>query len=295
MSDENLINVEDDQPEAVAPAAPEAPVAPEPPVVAAPDAEIDINSIDIKDEGRIKGVIGELSRIRAENRTLKTQAERAGQLEQQLNEAKPYVDFLRNNQHLMQPRQPEPVAPPPEADPDLVETARTLDLYTSDGKLDLEKAGKVLAIQDRRAGRVAQTTIQPMQQQTMQSQAHANYQMLRSFKMADGQVLRQEIVDGIWQATAREPNGLQTLSNPDSVRALALLAIGAQAMTTRSQPAPPVAPPVVTEASGGRGSLQPQRLSAIEERVLQNKGLSATKYQELTKDFKPGVSNVLED
>jgi hypothetical protein len=55
-----------------------------------------------------------------------------------------------------------------------------------------------------------------------------------------------------------------------------------------------VAPPLVTEAAGGRASTPQQRLSQLEESTLRQRGMSAAKYQELTKDFKPGQSNVLE-
>ena len=81
MSDENALNVEDDvtpEPEAPAPAA-------EAPVEAAPEAEVDLNAIDVKDEGRVRGIIGELSRIRAENRALREQGTRLAQVEAELN------------------------------------------------------------------------------------------------------------------------------------------------------------------------------------------------------------------
>ena len=299
MSDENLMNLEDDGP-ALPPPEP-VPASPEPavPVAAAPeaDAELDLNAVDLKDEGRIRGLIGELSRLRSERKDLKGAKEQLSQLQQQVAEMKPYADFVRNNPQLLQPRQPEPqTPPPPDADPDAIEAARLMDFYRADGTPDVERGAKWLALQDKRANRVAQTTIQPLQQQSLQERANANYVMLRNFKLANGAALKPEIVDGLWQAAAREPNGLQTLANPESVRALALLAMGAQAYATPQQPAAPAAPPVVTEASGGRPSLAPVRLSALEERVLSQHGhLNATKYADLTKDFKPGRANVLED
>jgi len=296
MSDENLINVEEDAPAPVAeaPAPPEA--APEAPIAAAEAEDLDLNAIDVKDEARVRGLIGELSRKRAENRTLKTQAERAAQLEQELNQSRPYVEFLRANPHLTQARPPEPQAPPdPKADPDAVEAARLMDFYTSDGKPDVERGARYLALQDRRAGRAAQQAMAPTVQQNLTSQAQANYTMLRGFKLPNGQALKQEIVDGIWMSAAREPNGLQTLANPDSVRALALLAIGAQSLGTPVAPAAPHQVPVVTESAGGRATTPAQRLSGLEERTLGQRGLSAADYQKLTKDFKAGQSNVLED
>jgi hypothetical protein len=295
--DANLINVEDDAPEPAPtpPAAPEAPL--DPPVVASTESEdLDLNAIDVKDEARVRGLIGELSRKRAENRTLKEQATRAQQLEAELNQAKPYLDFVKNNPQLLQPRQPEPQVPAhPEADPDAVEAARLMDFYTADGKPDVERGARWLALQDKRSGRVAQQTMAPTVQQSLQDKAQANYVLLRNFKLPDGTPLRQEIVDGIWSATAREPNGMATLANPQSVQALALLAIGAHSLSTPRQPAAPARPPVVTESAGGRATTPAARLSTIEERTIAQRGMSAAQYAEHTKDFKPGVSNVLED
>jgi hypothetical protein len=301
MSDENLINVEDDGPELPAPDASAAAGEPIPEPVAAgapePDGDIDLNAVDVKDEARIKGLIGELSRKRAENKTLRQQAEKAAQLEQELAQSRPYVDFLRNNQHLLQPQQPREEKPAaPEADPDAVEAARLMDFYKPDGQPDVERGARWLALQDKRAGRVAEQRIAPTVQQSLQDKANANYQMLRNFALPNGEKLKSEIVDGIWTMAAREPNGLQTLANPDSVRALALLAIGAQSLGTPTQPAAPAKPPVVTEAVVGRGALSPAvRLSGVEERTIAQRGMKPEQYAALTKNFQAGRSNVLEE
>lgn len=295
---ENLINVED-EPAASEPVSEVAPAAQTVAEAAPPesDADIDINAIDLKDEGRVRGLIGELSRKRAENRTLKTQAERASALETELNQARPYLEFMRNNPQLLQPRQPEPQAPPPpDADPRAVQAARLMDFYTADGKPDVNRGAEWIRLQEDIASGVAQKAMAPTVQQSLQDKAQSNYTMLRNFKLPDGKPLRQDIVDGIWQAAAREPNGLATLANPQSVQALALLAIGAHSLSVPGPTAPPaLTPPVVTEPVGGRATTPQVRLSGIEERTLKQSNLSPTKYQELTKDFKPGVSNVLED
>ena len=293
MSEENALNVEEDGPALVEAPAPEPEAPPEPVAPEIPD--VDLNAVDVRDEQRVRGVIGELSRIRAENRTLKEQAGRLAQVEAELNQSRPYVEFLRANPHLTQPRQPDPVPAAPEADPDAVEAARLMDFYTADGKPDVDRGARWLALQDKRSNRAAQAQMQPLQQQSMQERAQANYAMLRNFTLPDGSKLQQTIVDGIWTATQREQNGLATLANPESVRALALLAIGAQSLGTRPQPSAPANPPLVTEATGGKGSLPAQRLSNLEERTITQRGMKPAAYQELTKNFKAGQSNVLEE
>lgn len=296
---ENLINVEDDNP---APAAPVAeappPAAPEaPPIAAAPEpaAEADLNAVDVRDEQRVRAIIGELSRLREQNRTLKPAAEKVAQLEAELNQSRPYLDFIRANPHLLQPRQPEPQTAPakPAPDPDAEEAARLMDFYKQDGTPDVDRGARWLALQDKRSGRVAQQAVQPWAQQNVQERANANYGQLRAWSQQQG--IRPEIVDGIWNSARNEPNGLQALANPDSVRALALLALGAHSMATPKQPAPPAQPPVVTEASGGRVNVAAARLSPIEEQVLKQRGMTQTTYESLTKGFKPGASNVLEE
>src|SRR5262245_27620450 len=79
-----------------------------------------------------------LKQLRGEHKALKEQAKHAQQLQEWVNTNKPKVDFMDQNQHLWQ--QPKPPAPPPDADPDLVEIAQSLDFYTTDGKPDLKRA-----------------------------------------------------------------------------------------------------------------------------------------------------------
>jgi hypothetical protein len=157
----------------------------------------------------------------------------------------------------------------------------------------VDRGARWLALQDKRAGRVAQQAVQPWAQQSVQERAQGNYTQLRGWATTNG--IKPEIIDGIWQMAAREPNGMHTLANPDSVRALALLAMGANTLSTPKQPAPPAQPPVITEGSGGSQKVPQARLSAVEEAVLKHRGMAANKYAELTKGFKPGVSNVLEE
>ena len=264
------------------------------PVATTEGEDLDLNAIDVKDEQRVRGLIGELSRKRAENRTLKEQATKAAQLEAENAQLRPYADFLKNNPQVLQPpRQPDPVPTQPEADPDAVEAARLMDFYTADGKPDVDRGARWLALQDRRSSRAAQQAVQPMQQESVHAKAQANYTQLRTWANSAG--VKQQIIDGLWTAAAGEPGGLETLAKPDSLRAIALMAMGANAMATPKQPAAPAQAPVVTEPGGGRATTPAMRLSGLEERTLAQKGLSAAKYEELTKGFKPGVSNVLED
>ena len=99
MADEPLpagaVSLEDDPAPAPAPGPPAEP--PPPPVAAVPDEEPEPDQVD--------GLLGALRATRAENKALKQTAARVAELEQQVNQARPYVDFLRTNPGLMQARQ----------------------------------------------------------------------------------------------------------------------------------------------------------------------------------------------
>src|SRR5262245_51277364 len=121
-----------DQPETVATLETQQPtVQPaQPPQVDQDEAQ----SVDVQGKGK-HVPLSALKEAREENKKLKERAAKADAYENWINQNKPKVDFMDQNQHLWQ--QPKPQAPPPDADPKLVRIAKSLDFYTTDGKPDL--------------------------------------------------------------------------------------------------------------------------------------------------------------
>src|SRR5262247_1797426 len=106
---ENLINVEDDTPEAPAPPAPVAAAPAAPPQEAPPEDPDEQESVEI--QGGKYVPLSALKTVRQENKSLKEKAQQADQLANYYNETKPYVEFLRNNPDLLKPRQQAPAQP----------------------------------------------------------------------------------------------------------------------------------------------------------------------------------------
>lgn len=293
MADEGLMNLEDPAPGP--PAAVPAPVAvvPEAPAVAPPEPEeLDPESVDLADQGRVRALLGELSRTRGIVRELKPKAERATQLEQQVAQMLPTVQFVQQNPQLFQ-RQAAPAQVTPQAqapDPEVVEWAQTFSLYKADGTLDLDTAAKSLSIADRRAERKAQTAVQPMRASAAQQASHANFQhVMANLKDADGNPPSQQHLQAVWNAV-----GVEATADLNVASMLGLMAIGADRTLKKSPIQPPVNPPVFTEPSGGTPRAK-VTLSPLEENLAKERGKSAAQWGELTKGHQQNRPSVLEE
>lgn len=281
-----LNNLEDDVPvpEPVAPV-------PEPVAVAPADGEdIDPNAVDLKDETRVRGLLAELSRQRGTVRDLKAKAGEVDQLRQAFNEAKPYVEFLRNNPTLMQQRQPEPVQPQQD-DPRALEIAKGLDFYTAEGKPDVARGAAHLRLLREEARAIAAETVQPMVQDTTRQRSAANYQSLLQMKNAAGQPLvTEQALRAVW---GTQPADLT--AQPEVAAWLAMAALGKETWDKSHTKHVPVPPPALeTEGSGGNARTR-QTISDLEEGIVKERGMTAAKWNEHTKGYQAGRGNVLED
>ena len=303
MSDEGLINVEDDAPtpvEALTPQEPASDAAPEQPdpAVEAQDQPASVDAVEVG--GQRYAPIAALKAEREKRQALEPLARRAQELEAWQQQNAPYIEFLRANPDFLrqQQRQPDPVPAPavPQVDPAHVELAQSLDLYDQNGNPDVARAAKIQAVMAKTAETQARQLVQPFEDQRVQAKAVEGYQYLASLKHADGTPIDRQVVDFIWQQASQEPNGMQTLGNPQSVAGLALMALGADAQWKARTPAAPAkpAPPVFTEGSGGNPRSAPT-VSAMEERVAKERGMTAAAWSENLRGFKPGATNVLED
>src|SRR5262245_40549452 len=162
MSDEAIApNLEDDTPA--------------PPVAQEPQAETpqepkaaEVEAVEVAGEKYVpvSAIIAE----RKARQIAEQAAQRAQEIEQWAYQNRPYVDFLKNNPQLLQQRQePPPQAPAaPNEDPEAREAALLMDFYTADGKPDVEKGARWLALQDRRAQKAAGDVMRPLAQSTAQ-------------------------------------------------------------------------------------------------------------------------------
>jgi hypothetical protein len=293
MSDENLINVEDETPEPapVAEAVPEAPVV----EAAAPEVEeeIDLATVDPKDEGRVRGLIAALAREREKTRSLKPLAERAGQIEEWYRQHQPYVDVLKANPDLFTGKQ-KPQAPPQEeqVDPDVVEYAQTLQIYKADGsgQLDLKAAAKLLSIAENRAEKRAKAAVEPMQQQSYQQRSQANFQSALQIADSDGNKPNPRTLQAIWRNMP-----VEYTADPQVAGMLAAQALGLDSIQGRQKRVQPPGKPALDTESGGGEIRRQASLTDFEKRVAASRGIKPETYAKLTEGFKAGRTNVIEE
>lgn len=265
-------------------------------VVAAPAEDADIpEAIEIRPNEKYVPV-GALKAVRDENKTLKAKAERADALESELNAARPYAEFLRNNPHLMQPAAPAPVAPTTTGpDPELVDLAKALDLYDAAGQPDVSRAERIAKFSDKRAEKIADQRMAPVQEQTNESRAAANLQtLITTVKDGDGRAVEEQyVVAAVKSITGQVDKGtaLKILADPNVVRVIGLTALGLQAASKKSPPKGPQAPPLEVETAGGGHDVE---LNDFSKKLARSTGRTEKQYAEAAKRYVPGKANSLE-
>lgn len=294
MSDEGLINLENDGPADLSSAV----VSQEAQdVLAADRTALDVSAPkppEPEPEANLdaQGLLSALRQERQARKELSAQAQRAGELEAQLRELQPYAEFVKNNRDLLIQRQPEPVAPAaPEVDQDAVEMAQLLDFYKPDGSLDVDRGKKALNTLERRATKIADQRVAPIIERTAHEQAQINYQRAAQVKDANGESASQEALQAIFRQM--DP---RLAADPAVAQILTLAAMGADRMRTprKTVVAPPVSAPALSESSGGHPQTRPT-MSRFEESVAKERGIAPAKWQEHTKGFVPGRASALED
>lgn len=299
MSDENLTNLEDDTPDADAGGAP-APngadptgaVAAQPPAPAAVSEDDKPAEVEAVEVGGQKYVpVGAIKAEREKRQTAEREVQRLAALEAQLNELRPYAEFVKNNPQLLQPRQPEqpPQRTEPEADQSLVALATALDLYTTDAKPDLKRAQTIKGLIDATAQQHAAAAVQPIRNYTAEQQSAINFQRALQVQDADGHKPTEASLRAVWGSMPAADT-----ADPRVAGILAMTALGMDRLTRKSPPQAPPLPPVITEASGGHPQARPL-LSDLEAKAAKERGLTQKAWAERTANYQRGVSNTLED
>lgn len=240
--------------------------------------------------------VGVLKAVREELKT-RPKAEDLAALQRQLDESKPYVEFLKNHPHLLNPpAPPEPARVEPQDDPALVELARTLELYDAQtGKPDTARAEKIRNLTRSEAQQIARSEMAPVQERTYQTQAEANVQqILHTTKTADGAPLEAEyLTAAIKSIAAQLPKGeaFKILADPAVANVVRLTALGLQAQGKKSAPAAPQAEVLHRESAGGSGDVP---MSDGSRRLARMTGRTEKDWQDAAKRYVPNRANPLE-
>jgi hypothetical protein len=275
----------------------EVPAAEPPPQEAAPEppAEDDVpDAVEL--QAGVKYVpVGALKAVREELKALKPQAQRAAELEAEIAASRPYVEFLKANPQLLQPQQPAQPQAPPAEDPALIEYAKTLDLYTQDGRPDTTRAAKLRDMTRQEAAAIAQQAVAPYQEQTHATAAAHNLQWMTGLKDANGQPLEEryimETVKHVYGSMSKS-DAVKILADPSVAQVLAYTALGRQAASKPYKPTTatqaPSAPPLHVESAGGNVPIN------VSEDHTRRLGVGHKAYVETAKRYVPGKSNILE-
>ena len=242
-----------------------------------------------------------VSALHAERQRRQELEQRIAALEPMANrvrELEPYAALVNANPALFQRQEPAPAAP--EADPDVTQFAQDFDLYTTDdsGRVvpDLEKAMRIMGTLDRRAGRLVERSVAPLHQQTQQERAGANMARLVNTTLPNGVKVSPAAIQAVRSQLGAEQADALFADDRASVL-MGALAYGLEQMA-RPAGAPVVAPPpnapLVTESAGGGQRSAPQ-MSRLEEGVVRDRGVTGTKWQELTRGFQAGRAMSVED
>ena len=250
--------------------------------------------------------------LRKDNKELKAQAAKVPQLEQRLQQIEPLVpfaEFVKNNPHLLQPQtaQPAPVPVPLDADPALVNYAKRFDLYTAEGKPDVERAKAIIDDHKKMAEEAAQAAVAPLQQQTNEQRAIANLNEILALKDGEGNAINADFITQAvaslvppaktpQEAQKNQQELIKMLADKGVASVVANVALGLQARAPKqpkgaAQPPVPGAP-LHVETAGGKA---PQyTINASGKRMAEIAKIDPKKYEETARAFNPNGPNTFE-
>lgn len=276
------------------PPEPVAPPAEPPPVEAAADPD---EAAAVEIQGGKYVPLEALREVREKAKAFKDKAEQYDQTVQYVQSVRPYIDFLQANPDLMTRtttthQAPQTVTQEP-VDEQAEELARTLDLYTAEGKPDVRRAQKLRGLIDAAADAKAESRVKPLQESTLRERANHNYQRALVTKAPDGRTPNRQVLDALWART--DPS---ITSTEEGASALVATALGLSLLHGQAGPptsvAPPAQPAVVSERPGSRQPNTPS-LSAFDEKIAGMRGRTNDEWAKLTRTFNPGRPSVLED
>ena len=279
-------------PDATPPPEPVAPPAEPPPVEAAADPD-EATAVEV--QGGKYVPLSALQEAREKAKALKEKAEAYDNTVQYVQSVRPYIDFLQANPDLMTRTTTthQPAAPTQEpVDEQAEELARTLDLYTAEGKPDVRRAQKLRGLIDAAADAKAESRVKPLQESTLRERANHNYQRALVTKAPDGRTPSRQVLDALWARTDPSITSTEEGASALVATALGLSLLHGQAGAPAVVPTPQ--PAIVSERPGSRQPNTPS-LTNLDEKIAGMRGRSNDDWAKLTRTFNPGRPSVLED
>lgn len=257
-----------------------------------PDSSADGGTVKYVPASALAGARGELKELKAQLKQATEGSAKAQQLADQIQQMQGHLQQLSAKAQAydaavaaqQSQRQPEPV----EDDSEAIELAQDLDLYTPEGKPNVEKARKILARMDKRAESHARKAVSPLAQHTVSQQSQIMLARAKATTAPNGQKPDPAILDAIWQRL--DP---ALTATPDGAKQAFAAAMGYTALTAQAQPAgakpqaqrgadgkfakADIPDPLYTEKAGGKDSPH-VALSDGEKKYLKEVGMSEADY-----------------
>jgi hypothetical protein len=279
--------------------APEEPAAPPQEAVAPPVEDDAPEAVEISPGIKMVPVSAVIA-LRKELKAAKPLADKATALESELNQLRPYAEFVRANPQLLERQQPvAPPQTPPSQDPELITYARRLDLYDAQGQPDVTRAAEIRDMVRKDAAMAAAEMVRPVVNQTHEERAAANLNSVLGQKDAHGRPIAADTVKAVVGQLASglrgHPNAQAELSrllaDPQVIQLVADRAFAEQSRSGRPAPQAPLTPALEVESAGGSGSIV---LGDGSRRLMKDAGISEKDAVESAKRYRPGRANVLE-
>jgi hypothetical protein len=254
---------------------------PPPPTPVDDDADPDSLAVEVERPGGKVSMVP-LPALKQARERLKTRSDEAkaardeaAALRQQLEAAAPIMQLVNANPAILQQVQEGKVptrTEPSEDDKDAAEAAQLLGLYTPQGVPDVVAGRKMLELQDRRT----QRQVRPMQQQTAQQAANANYQRALAARDPQGRLMARP--ETIRETFSMVPPELA--ADPKVAEILLMTARGKDAEYLASLPVAPAGGPIFSEATSNRPA--DTGLTAQEQRASRSMNVSEKDWQRVT-------------
>lgn len=202
---------------------------------------------------------------RAETKVLR---ERLTASEAELRTAAPLVDVAKA---LLDARQPA-AAMPAVDDTEAAALATSLQLYTDDGRPDVQRGAALLEVITKRAEAQAQATVRPVHQQALEHQAAVMFERAQATKDPSGAAPDPEVLRQVFSRV--DPS---VSSTPQGAQWLWVVAMGLSQLKQKSGTPHASASPLFSERAGGQaaGSVA---LTDRDRRVAQDLGMSASEF-----------------
>lgn len=229
----------------------------------------------------------------ADLQALRDKAARYDQTAAYVQQAQPIIEAIRSRPDLVQlakqPATPSPVAAGPLSEQEAVEYAKDFDLYTTDGKPDVDRAQRIAKRNADINARQMQQTVAPLVQNEAQRVSAALYQRYLQTPETNGFKIDARYLAEAWNTVPPE----MIAANPQVGEVLFRTALANQVLAGH-KPTTVVTTPVVPTESVGGGRPAEGVLTAIDEKFLGASGMKRADFQSTANAYKAGQSNSLE-